>query len=231
MGVNLQAELRDGRLARDAHPPPFFGQVRFVTLGYFREEPSADPGCCQSDRSRRDRGTIEPRPFDLQKRNTQERRGKGPTTTGTKGTEMMNARSWVLLLAALTPLTTPAAIYADDADPFAEGAVWSGSRFFRIPKNAKDAQTWTLKVTQRTGNKFKGEVTLFRGKGRDETYKVEGTATSKNGGPVRFSSEKKGFFQQHFHGKLNNNQFAGVFVGFGFDGTKVEGTAILDPKN
>ena len=119
----------------------------------------------------------------------------------------------------------------ETADPFAQGAVWSGKRFFVLPRGVKP-EDLQLTVTDRDGMKFKGELTLLRPEGNDDTYKVEGVATNKSAGPIDFRTEKKGFFQLRFQGRLSNAGLALEWGGSSFvNGSRVSGTASLKPKN
>jgi hypothetical protein len=114
-----------------------------------------------------------------------------------------------------------------EGDLFAEGAIWVGKRFSGTAR-----QDWKLVVTERKGTAFKAEVTLMEYE-TDKVLlvvKVSGTAAAKEAGPVRFKSEKKGFFQQAFAGQLKNGEVALSFSGITAAGTPITGTARLKPE-
>ncbi len=116
------------------------------------------------------------------------------------------------------------------SDPFARGAVWSGQRAFGL--EGARPEEWRLTITERDGLKFKGEALMLRGQGNDATYKVEGTAPTKDEGPVDFLTEKKGLFQQHYRGTLADGEVFLSFDGTAFkDGSKATGTATLRPRD
>ncbi|MBX9584904.1 MAG: hypothetical protein K2X87_31755 [Gemmataceae bacterium] len=140
----------------------------------------------------------------------------------------MRAIMGAVAVGVLAILTPPAAGRADDADPFEEGAAWEGKRFTDGGK-----QDWQLKVTERDAKKgtFKGEMSITRADNTTDTYKVDGKATAKAKGAVSFKSEKKGFFQQSFTGKLNGGEVAMTWGGKTRAGGDAKGTATLKPKN
>lgn len=121
-----------------------------------------------------------------------------------------------------------------DRDLFATGTIWSGERHFVLPAGLK-SQDIRLTITERDQTHFKGEITIFRlieGKSHTDTYQVKGTATTKAVGSVDFTTEKKGFFQNRFQGKISNGELALDFGGSNFlEGSIVKGTAIMKPKN
>ena len=115
------------------------------------------------------------------------------------------------------------------SDPFDRGEIWSGKRFFDPPNpNRLMPEPLWLIVTERDGMKFKGEGIVLRGAGLDDIYKVEGTATTSNDGPVSFTTEKKGFFQVSFDGRLIKDEVVLSYKGSGLGGgAQVSGTANL----
>src|SRR5262245_27281301 len=103
---------------------------------------------------------------------------------------------------------------AADEDQFSEGTIFNGKRVFLDAKGNKiGEQKWSLKVTERKGNTFKGEITLM-GKDEPADYPVEGTAVAKGDGVVKFKSEK-GNFNQTFVGKIKKGEIGLEFIGTG----------------
>jgi hypothetical protein len=115
--------------------------------------------------------------------------------------------------------------HAQNADQFAVGSTYRGSRFFfdNMGKVAGDPQKWSLKVTERKGNTFKGEIIFETREGKVE-YPVEGTAPAAGDGAVKFTSEK-GLFMQAFAGVIKKGE-----IGLQFAGRAVKGTAVLRPQ-
>jgi hypothetical protein len=120
--------------------------------------------------------------------------------------------------------------HAQQSDPFAVGSTYRGNRFFfdNMGKVAGDPQKWSLKVTERKGNTFKGEIIFETREGKVE-YPVEGTAPAAGDGAVRFAGEK-GLFMQAFAGMIKKGEIGLQFAGRSVRGTAVKGTAVLRPQ-
>jgi hypothetical protein len=112
-------------------------------------------------------------------------------------------------------------------DLFTVGSVWSGSRFYnQNVQNGKgpdrEGQPWTMKVTERDGNRFKAEISFTAFDGLQKEITVAGTAPLTEKGRVTFRTDQKGIFQQSFKGIL-----AGRQVSLEFDGTSVNATRVF----
>lgn len=130
----------------------------------------------------------------------------------------------MLTVATILGFAIPA--WAAD-DPFAEESVWEGVRYFGADKKTK--QDWKLTITERKKNEFKGTIS-FDVDGKEQEFKVSGTAPQKADGAVNFKSEKKGFFSQTFTGNIKSGEIALTFNGTNVSGGKAMGTATLKTK-
>lgn len=113
-------------------------------------------------------------------------------------------------------------VAAAKPDPFAQGAVWEGTRVI----GEKTTQDWSLKVTRRERGHFWAKVTLSTPAG-PWTFDVIGNAGDESSGGVRFWSEQKGKFNQSFEGELIAGEVQFTFKGTAFNGKAVSGTATL----
>jgi hypothetical protein len=112
-------------------------------------------------------------------------------------------------------------------DPFAKGAVFTG---FRLSDSGKK-QNVELAVTKRDGTSFEGQLTITRDdRETRRVVKVFGTATSGNGGLVRFKTEKSGKFEQAFSGKYNSGSFGFDFAGTDWLGEASKGSGEIKAK-
>lgn len=111
-------------------------------------------------------------------------------------------------------------------DPFPVGAVWEGTRAFKGQEGV--SQEWSLKITDRKGQDFKGEITLSTPNG-PMTCPVSGSTQVPSGfaGKLTFQSERKGQFRQSFEGTYRTDEVRVLFHGTGFNGKEVSGTAVL----
>ena len=112
-------------------------------------------------------------------------------------------------------------------DLFTVGSVWTGSRFYNQndqhgKSKDREAQPWTMKVTERDGNIFKAEISFTAFDGLQKEITVAGTAPLTEKGRVTFRTDQKGIFQQAFKGVL-----AGRQVSLEFDGTSVNATRVF----
>ena len=117
-------------------------------------------------------------------------------------------------------------------DPFAVGKAWFGNRTFENDKGkvTKRGLDMTLKISERTGEDFKGVILVSSAVAKNFEVGVEGKATSSADGSVKFESEKKGDFQQMFFGRLKNGALDLDFRGKNASGEFVQGKALLTPK-
>jgi hypothetical protein len=130
----------------------------------------------------------------------------------------------------LAVLGAPGWCLAQNADQFAVGTAFKGSRWFADARgkiDTKNSQGWSLKVTERNGNGFEGEITL-EFKDGPASYPVKGKAPAAGNGAVTFVGEK-GLFKQQFKGLIKKGEIGLEFSGRAVGGIAVRGTALLRP--
>lgn len=131
------------------------------------------------------------------------------------------------LIRSLVALLLLSAALPALADPFSPGSVWQGTRHFKAHRGLQD---WSLTITERNGESFKGVARVKPDKHPSFQVGVTGTAAVTGNGPVRFKTEEKGGFEQWFHGKVKNGAMELEFKGDSTHGRAVEGTAYLSRK-
>ncbi|VTS07728.1 hypothetical protein [Tuwongella immobilis] len=118
--------------------------------------------------------------------------------------------------------------FCADEDLLVEGSNWSGRRFFaRDDPKTNPGQKWEFTIISRdkAGN-FTGRMRLAEGKDARD-YRISGRI---NGKSIQFKTEKKGFFQQSFEGKLASTEIAFIWAGTTDKGTQARGRAKAEVK-
>lgn len=140
-------------------------------------------------------------------------------------------RTLVATLVVMFLSTQAACVLGDDAedkDTFSAGSLWVGE--VRIGPKEVPPGTGALTIGERTGEKFKGELSVRGPGGKTTTWDVEGTATRKATGAIIFETKKEGLSQIKLRGKLLNGVATLAFVGTGPFGEKGGGGMVLKKK-
>jgi hypothetical protein len=118
---------------------------------------------------------------------------------------------------------------AADADPFAVGARFEGSRFYKQKgADPKKAQLWSLSIKTRDNARFTGVLRWKSIDGRTQTPTVTGKAPPSGKGDVTFGFST-GVFKQKFVGRMEDGQHIELrFSGTGVIGDRVFGTGNLE---
>ncbi|MCO6459669.1 MAG: hypothetical protein J5I93_30520 [Pirellulaceae bacterium] len=116
-----------------------------------------------------------------------------------------------------------------ESDLFQAGMRWEGTRFLAGQKGRPrdEGQNWSLVVTQRDGERFKGQIQFVSRDKQTQQLEVSGSAPTKTNGRVVFKTDAIGVLQQSFDGVLKGNQISLTWEGTGVAGKRLAGTANL----
>jgi hypothetical protein len=121
-----------------------------------------------------------------------------------------------------------------ERDLFQVGIRWEGTRFIsgarpaakkKAPSNS--GQKWSLVVTERNGERFKGRIQFVSPDEQSQQLEVSGSAPTKANGRIVFKTVAIGVLQQSFEGVLKGNQVSLTWEGTNVAGKRLGGTANL----